>query len=123
MKKSIIFIMMATLSINIANAQKLKPGFDNQEYAELLKIASTFRVLKEDSLSEPTNFNLVYRSPEMGFKNRWALWTNTSGIAVINIRGTVKDTLSELVNTYAAMTAATGKIELEKGNLFTYKLA
>jgi hypothetical protein len=106
-----------------ALAQHLEPGFDKSEYIELIKIGSTFTDLPKDSVDQPMKFTLSYRSPEIGFKNRWALWTNSSGTAVINIRATVKDTLTQLVNTYAAMTPATGELELESGTIYKYKLS
>lgn len=119
---SLMITTVTVLFLNPVHAQ-LKPGFDTSEYIELIKIAATLRALPKDSLAPPSKYSLSYLSPEMGFHNQWALWTNTTGVAVIVIRATVKDTLSALVNMYSAMSPAAGELELEKGNFFKYKLA
>lgn len=102
----------------------LKPGFDSQEFLELLKISSRQGdSLYNPNLPSPERFNRIYRSREMGLDNRWELWTSNSRTACISIRGTTMKLLSWLDNFYAAMVSASGSIKLDSNFVFDYTLS
>lgn len=107
------------------DAQILKPGFDKAEYAELLKVF--MRQLDTPwtytSVPPPEMSEVVYRSPESGFKNRWDLAMRNDGIPIICIRGTIQDPVSWMANFYAAMVPAKGKLKLKNDFDFEYKVA
>lgn len=123
-------LLVAGLS---AKAQRtLQPGFNPSEYLAMLRIDFT----SMDSLSThpavdsgyrvnpPEGYIRHYRSPEVGFKNRWSMWYRKDGkFAVISIRGTTADPASWLANFYAAMVPANGTLQLSDSNVFTYQLA
>ncbi|HET6227403.1 MAG TPA: lipase family protein [Bacteroidia bacterium] len=120
----------ALLILLTAQAQKLKPGFDKNEFIEVLK--TDFLIAYDTaewkipgSVTHPQQFKFVYRSPLMGLQNMWDLWINKDSVAIINIRGTdIKpNPVSWLVNYYAAMVPAKGKLELEKNFFFNYNLS
>jgi hypothetical protein len=106
-------------------AQNLKPGFDTEEYIELLKVFSrwgdsTFY----EGIPESQVYKRVYVSPVMGLENKWELYTSkVSNTAMINIRGTTTNPVSWLENFYAAMVPASGSMTLEKKLKFDYHLA
>ncbi len=107
-----------------AQAQ-LKPGFDPQEYLEMLDL-----VRRQSDLPKPVSgsgtayFTHDYQSPEVGLFNRWDLWVRADKkLAVINIRGTVGETESWLENYNAAQILAIGSLQLDKNTRFDYKLA
>lgn len=106
--------------------QSLKPGFDKEEYKQLMYIsartgASTASYYAE--MPEPKGFKMVYRSPVVGLDNRWDLWTNQQSQAVISIRGTTTKAESWINNFYASMVPAKGELQLSKTNVFQYELA
>ncbi|MEI7965942.1 MAG: lipase family protein [Chitinophagaceae bacterium] len=108
----------------ISNGQKLKPGFDAQEYFELLKVSS----MQGDSLYNPNlpypeKFKRVYRSSVMGLDNRWELWISPDSVAVVSIRGTTMNQLSWMENFYAAMVPAKGMITMADNFNFDYELS
>ncbi len=113
------------LSCQVSWGQILKPGFDKQEYIELLKIYSrwgdsSFSV----GIAESETYTRAYRSPTMGLENRWELHTDKAhNTAVISIRGTTADPVSWLANFYAAMVPAQGTLTLNEKTTFNYKLA
>ena len=111
----------------MAFSQKLKPGFDKAEYAEMLKIAQKQHIdvdqwSKNTSIPDPKDYRLIYRSQPMALSNIWDLWIGKDSVAVISIRGTISDPVSFLANFYAAMVPAKGKLELEKSFTFDYDL-
>jgi hypothetical protein len=102
----------------------LKPGFDNEEYIEMLKMAVC--VADTPWITPkliPQKFKLAYRSPVTGLDNRWDLWTGQDKIAVISIRGTTPKSESWLENFYAAMVPASGSMKLTNKDTFDYKLS
>jgi predicted lipase len=124
----------------------LKPGFDPGQYIRLLEIThkqtaglyptpekpthdstasrSANDTIHLPAIPPPAGFRLVYRSPETGLYNRWALWLrDDSAVAVISIRGTIMNTASWMENFYAAMVPATGEIQWNDSVTFHYKLA
>src|SRR3954452_19483162 len=109
---TLLFLCLTTL---ICKAQLLKPGFEAQEYLELLSVSSRQgdSTLKNDDTPEPTAYKIVYRSPVVGLDNRWDLWLrNDEKVAVISIRGTTGKQVSWLANFYSAMIPATGRLQL-----------
>lgn len=105
-------------------AQKLKPGFDKQEYIELLRLYSrqgdsTF--YKE--IPRSTKYRRIYRSPIIGLENRWDLCMSKDSVAVISIRGTIDKQMSWLANFYSAMVPAKGNIKMARDFSFDYHLA
>jgi hypothetical protein len=110
----------------------LQSGFNPSEYLAMLRIDFTGM----DSLSQhpvadsgfrinpPEGYIRHFRSPEVGFKNRWSMWYRRDGkMAVISIRGTISDAASWLANFYAAMVPANGTLRLSDSNVFSYHLA
>ena len=61
-------------------SQLLKPGFDAKEYCELLSLAEV-QYLNKDTVIP--HYELMYRSPEMGLKNRWDLWVKDGQVGII----------------------------------------
>lgn len=106
-------------------AQHLKPGFDKQEFIELLKLGAraTADSSYYDTIPAPLHTKMIYQSPEMGFDNLWQLWMRDDSVAVINVRGTTTTGVSFLANLYAAMVSAKGELHLEKNFDFKYNLS
>jgi len=107
------------------SAQHLKPGFDKEEYKELMLISarSTSDSDYYNTFPEPQHFKMVYHSHEMGLANMWDLWKGDKSVAVISIRGTTSKQESWLANFYAAMVPARGKLQLSENDIFEYQLA
>lgn len=107
-----------------AGAQPLQPGFDKEEYLEILRVFSR----QGDSsffkdLEAPRDYTMQYRSGITGLDNRWDLWDNGKGRVVISIRGTTIKAVSWLENFYAAMVPATGTLKLSATEQFDYDLS
>lgn len=123
--RQLSFLLLLLCSFTAKTQTILQPGFDPAEYADLLSIAfhgssipdSLERITKKD------RYQLEFKSPEVGLKNRWSLYLREDNIAVINIRGTVKNATSWSANFYAPMIAATGSLQLNDSTVFTYQLA
>ncbi|WP_229379426.1 META domain-containing protein [Fibrella forsythiae] len=108
----------------LASAQSLRTGFDKAEYMELMKVSAQFGdSTYVASFPKPQRFQLMYRSAVMGLDNRWDLWTDSGGTAVISLRGTTANSVSWLANFYAAMVPAKGELQLSDTEKFTYHLA
>lgn len=125
-KKHTTLIGVLVLSSLMLSAQNLKPGFDKEEYRELMRIS--FKTATTDSnqlkeVAEPQYFKMIYQSESMGLDNLWDLWTDDTGRAVISIRGTTLKTESWLANLYAAMIPAKGSLQLSESKSFNYNLA
>ena len=109
-----------------AQSQNLKPGFDALEYLDLLQI---FEATNNDSTQTGTTkgstlqYELLFKSPEVGLKNRWDLWLRNDQVAVISIRGTVGHPASWMENFYSAMVPAKGEIKTSKDSTFRYTLS
>ena len=126
MQRNGFVLLLFILSCLCGKAQLLKPGFDAQEYLELLSVSSRQgdSTLKNDDTPVPTAYKIVYRSPVVGLDNRWDLWLrNDEKVAVISIRGTTGKQVSWLANFYSAMIPATGRLQLNDSTTFNYKLA
>jgi len=116
-----VLILLCTLSVSA----QLKPGYDKQEYLELLKISRKQFDKKfiKDSIPEPADYKMIYRSAVGPLKNRWDLWVNNNQTAVISIMGTTEAQESWLENFYAAMVPANGQLQLNDSTKFNYHLA
>ncbi len=126
MKAFLSYLLIFTCFLS-SQAQKLKPGFDKQEYIELLKIMQKQHVDLDkwpgDSLVPKPQSSFVYRSPVVGIANVWDLWLTKEKIPVLSVRGTVADPVSWLSNLYAAMVPAKGTLKLSNDFQFSYHLA
>lgn len=122
--RSILFLsLLLLLTSGLAKGQ-VQPGFDRDEYTELLKICARHGSAQYvKGIPEPLHSRFVYRSPEMGLENRWDLWMRDDGVAIISIRGTTASKTSWLANFYAAMVPATGVLRLGPSDTFRYALA
>ncbi|POY37586.1 lipase [Solitalea longa] len=104
--------------------QVLRPGFDANEYADLL-------ALKYDSLQIGTTviktpihqYRLLYESPEVGLYNRCYFWMRDDNVIVLCIRGTIAKSESWLENLYSAMVPAQGNLQINDSTNFKYKLS
>lgn len=105
----------------LAQTTHLKPGFEQAEFIEMLKVAGGF--VDSVIIGEPTTCKRGYRSPILGLDNKWEMWQRTDGVGVISIRGTTLNPLGWLENFYAAMVPATGQLQLGPNETFSYKLA
>lgn len=124
MKKTLTLLLLSITLIS--RAQDLKPGFDKEEYREMMMIS--IRSVKgpnyEKDFPKPQHFRMLYQSADIGLDNSWDLWTNDKGTAVVSLRGTTQKTVSWLENFYAAMVPAKGSLQLKKGDPpFEYQLA
>ena len=121
----ILIALLLLIGLHNATAQPLTPGFDIQEYTELLKVGRSFAdtVIPGLDIPHSSKYRRVYRSPVMGLENMWELHTDDRGTAVISLRGTTAKAVSWLANGYAAMIPASGSMQLEKGFTFQYHLA
>lgn len=128
MQSKYIFILFLHLFFSIPvflKAQTLKPGFDKEEYMGTLAMVQRYADSAFPGYAkEPAGYSFVYFSPEMGLKNKWALWKRKSdGAAVINIRGTISDGISWLSNFYCGMVPAKGSIKIKSNETFEYNLS
>lgn len=126
MKAFLSYLLIFT-GFLFSQAQTLKPGFDKQEYIELLKIMQKQHVdiakWPGDTLVQKPESKFVYRSPVIGIANMWDLWIRQDQVPVLSVRGTVADPVSWLSNLYAAMVPAKGTLKLAKDFEFNYHLA
>ncbi len=123
--KPVLFICLC-LSHSLMLAQNLKPGFDADEYLELLRVsvATVGDSAYSAKHSPSSRYTMIYKSQPMALDNSWDLWTDAQGVAVISLRGTTLKTESWLENFYAAMLPAQGVITLNTvGDKFNYSLA
>ncbi len=106
-------------------AQTLKPGFNKNEYINILNMMAHSFVDTgyKKNFDFPSSHVLKYNSAEMGLLNQWTLWSNDKDQIIINIRGTVQNPVSWLENFYAAMVPANGSLKLDTNFTFDYKLA
>ncbi|WP_018626729.1 lipase family protein [Niabella aurantiaca] len=119
------FFIVLLLVVRVVAAQQFQPGFDVKEYAAFLSMAHYESSIPDKALREKQQdpYKLIYKSPEVGMKNLWWLYTNEQNQAVIVIRGTVGDMVSWMENYYCPMIPATGSLQLGPATQFSYKLA
>ncbi len=108
-----------------SNAQNLKPGFDAEEFVEILKINAQ---LSEHSslisqIAKPDNSVKIYESQEIGLKNKWNLWLHDRNVGVISLRGSTMDTESCLVNFFAGEIPAKGTLDISSSIRWNYEFA
>ncbi|MBE9601272.1 lipase family protein [Pedobacter sp. MC2016-24] len=128
--KSYLLILLLLAFSSPTFAQYLKPGFDKQEYIELMKISARFGDTSySKKIPAPADYDFAYRSPVVGLDNCWDLWISKgaaiskTGVAVISLRGTTQNSVSWLANFYAAMVPAKGELHLSDSTTFKYELA
>lgn len=119
------FIIVFIVSVRVIIAQtKLKPVFDAQEYLDVLHLEWSH----QDSLSKyqppslPANYKRVYRSPEVGLRNRFDFWLRDDSVGVFCIRYTFGGE-SWLENFYSGMIKAQGVLQLDATTQFNYKFS
>lgn len=122
--RSISIQVILSLAILSTSAQKLRPGFDKEEYRSLMLVSAQFGDSSYAISLPPTpGYRLIYGSPVMGLENKWELWLSDEMVPIISIRGTTTGEVSWLANFYAAMVPAKGQLQLSKKKTFRYELA
>lgn len=124
MKSALLCLFCSVFLFFQVSSQQLKPGFDKQEYIELLKVNamfgdSVFRI----NIPLPAHSKLLYRSPVVGLENCWELYLREDDVAIISIRGTTGSKESWMANFYSAMVPAEGILHLSTTDSFPYHLA
>lgn len=119
-----ILLCCLLLFPTVLNAQ-LRSGYSAEENLEMLKVFKSFvdQPLAGMDIPGSKRFQRIYRSPVMGLDNMWELHGDSTGTAVISLRGTTKNGVSWLENGYAAMVPAIGTLKLDSGTVFDYHLA
>lgn len=113
----------------VIHSQILRPGYDNTEYVEMLKINQKAHIevnkwAESTIVPDPQEYDFVYRSPRVAFDNIWDLWKHKhKNIAVIAVQGSISTSASFLANLYAAMIPATGTLQLDDHTSWSYTLA
>lgn len=124
-RKLLVSIVIVFLSFN-GLTQSLATGFSGKEYLDMLSISfqyfDTARV--NTNIPSPPGYTVMYRPRETGLRNCWNMWyRNDNKVAVIAIRGTIGAAASWLANFYAAMTPASGSLQINDSTTFHYKLS
>ncbi|RQO29764.1 lipase [Taibaiella sp. KBW10] len=122
---SFVFLFICLLS-QAVTAQKLKPGFDKEEYKQMMYISARTGGSNPEYYAHipAPDYRMVYRSAPMGLDNLWDFWISNSGdVAVISLRGTTQKAESWVNNFYAAMVPAKGSLELSGTERFDYELS
>ncbi len=114
-------LLFAVFSATRLYAQELKPGFDREEYKNLLLMTGTYEVYAAE-LEKPRDFERTYSGKLAGLDNLWELWTSGSGQAAIIVRGSTAKAESWVANLYAAMVPARGELKLSPSVHFAYEL-
>ncbi|OKS88288.1 lipase family protein [Mucilaginibacter polytrichastri] len=119
-----LFSFVLFILINTGTFAQLKPGFDPQEYLEMLRASKqqSDTALKKDKTPLPLRFKQIYHSPIGPLQNRWDLFTYGETAAIV-IRGTTVAPSSWMENFYAAMVPATGQLHINDSTTFNYHLA
>ena len=125
MRKTAALLLVWILGAVTGRAQSLQPGFDADEYIEMLGVsAGQMHQPAAAKIPLSRQYHMVYRSSETGLKNRWDLWLNKdSTIMLISLRGTTADQESWLENFYAAMIPAAGELQLNDSTVFHYRFS
>ncbi|WGH75131.1 lipase family protein [Tenacibaculum tangerinum] len=128
MKRIALLWLCCFSSAYMLFGQVLKPGFNPNEYAEMLRIGMQQNNPVPDTVfPKALKFDVSYESPTMGMGNAWQLWTakpnNPLKVAVISLRATTEESSSWAENLHSVMVNATGKLSLEKNFTFNYRLA
>ncbi|MGY6562508.1 MAG: META domain-containing protein [Luteibaculaceae bacterium] len=119
-----LFLLLFLVFLYPIEAQQLKPGFNAQEYYELMCISNQFGdSAYAAKFKVPKQYVKVYRSEPLGLDNMYELYINNLNQIVISLRGTTTKPESWLENFYAAMIPAKGSLVLGENNLFQYHFA
>ena len=109
--KIFLFILLFTGSLQ---ASVLKPGFEKQEYIDLLKISAQFMDSSfRNRPVAPENYSHILRGRKTGLDNRWDLWKRSDGVLVVSLRGTTRNAISWMENFYAAIVKAEGTVQID----------
>ncbi len=121
MKYYLVLLLFICLS---AQAQ-IEPGFDRDEYIELLKVSQqqTDTFITKVNLAWPQGIERLYQSERMGLENAWEFWMRDDGVGIISIHGTKPLYWSWMENFYSGMVPATGSWQINNNYLFDYKLS
>lgn len=117
--------LILLLSVDL-KAQALAPGFDKDEYREIIYAAARSSEGPEKAKLIPHSsvYDFSYRSQPIGLDNLWELWIDKKKTtAVIIIRGTTASSESWLANLYAGMVKAKGYLRLSTTDTFHYELS
>ncbi len=124
--KVLLSLVLFMLVYSAFSQGGLKPGFDPDEYADLLGLTYEIPEINGDDnlrVPVPKHYRHVYQSPTGPLDNRWDMYLEKENIAVIEVRGTTSKTRSWLENFYAGMVPATGTLQIGTNEKFNYKLA
>ncbi|MES2566118.1 MAG: lipase family protein [Bacteroidota bacterium] len=122
--RSLVLIFFFVFCKILVSQNKLKPGFDAQEFLDVLHLEWAH----QDSGSRykpailPTRYKRVHRSPEVGLNNKFDFWLREDSVGIICLRYTVGGT-SWLENFYSGMIKAEGALQLNDSTIFQYKFA
>jgi hypothetical protein len=124
MRQTVFTALLIFFSIGVS-AQHLRPGFDKEEFMELLRINARFSesAAKAKLIPLPNRSVFVYKSPVIGLANLWQLWLKDGNVGVISTRGTTREGISWLANLYAAQVPAKGTLTIDTNFVFNYDLA
>jgi len=126
MRKLAILYILSAVYCDLFS-QSLQAGFNGHEYTDMLAI--NFQRFDDSAVTNPKipippGYRAVFRSPELGLRNRWNMWyRNDNKVAVISLRGTIAELASWMENYYAAMIPATGSLQINDSTSFNYQLA
>lgn len=120
---TVSFFILFYTSYSIS--QNLSPGFNKEEYKELIYVAarSTESAEKLKLIPQPEHSKLIYQSKPIGLDNLWELWIKDNSTAVLCTRGSTEKSESWLANFYAAMSPAKGEIKISNDYTFQYELS
>jgi len=123
--KYIWLTCLTAFTLSSASAQVLQPGFQPDEFAEILKINAQLSDIPENLkfIPAPAYSKKVYDSEVVGLKNKWQLWLSHNNVAVITLRGSTLDLESWLANFFAAQIPAQGTLHISTDRIWDYKLA
>lgn len=120
----LLIVILSLFCLAGSSYGQLKSGYEVEEAKELIKL--NFRFIdstKWDSLPGPERFTLKYRSPVLGFDNKWDYWEDADGVGVFSLRGTTGTLASWGANFYAGMIPAKGWIKTTEKDTFYYELS
>lgn len=106
----ILFIFLS-LDVSLAQTLKLKPEFNPAEFKDVLLLEWAHQDSGYVPPYIPENYKRVFRSPEVGLKNKFDIWLRSDSVAVICVRFTVRGGPSWLENFYSGMVKAKGVFE------------
>ena len=122
MQKQFVALFLILAQFSFAQ-QKLKSGFDATEYLEVLHLEWAHQDSgKYAPTSIPKNYKRLYRSPEVGLKNKFDFWLRDDSVGVFCLRFTVGGE-SWLENFYSGMIKSSGTLTINDSTHFDYKFS